>query len=46
MTVDPYPPSPVIAGSTTFSVEEIVTAASNALPPFSSISKPAFVASG
>jgi hypothetical protein len=42
----PYPPMPLISGSTTFSAAATATAASKALPPSARISSPAFVASG
>ncbi len=41
----PTPPMPERDGSTTLSVAEIATAASNALPPFLRMSMPAWVAS-
>ena len=42
----PYPPTPLIIGSTTFRAAETATAASKAFPPSSRISSPARVASG
>src|SRR5215210_4351488 len=46
MTISPYPPMPLIIGSTTLRAAPTATAASNALPPSSSTSTPARVASG
>src|SRR5918998_6070603 len=46
MTIAPYPPTPLIIGSTTLSAAATATAASNAFPPSARISRPAFVASG
>src|SRR5215204_319496 len=46
MTIAPYPPTPLIIGSTTPSEAATATAASKAFPPSSMISNPARVASG
>src|SRR5215204_3481388 len=46
MTIAPYPPTPLIIGSTTPSAAETATAASKAFPPASRTSSPARVASG
>src|SRR5918998_3033794 len=46
MTIAPYPPTPLIIGSTTLRAAAAATAASKAFPPSARISRPAFVASG
>jgi hypothetical protein len=39
-------PMPLLVGSTTVSVMAVATAASTALPPFASMERPAWTASG
>jgi hypothetical protein len=43
---NPSPPIPLLVGSTTVSAIAVATAASKALPPFLSISSPAWAARG
>src|ERR671938_294591 len=46
MTIAPYPPMPLIIGSTTFRAAATATDASKALPPSARTFRPARVASG
>src|SRR5215210_492994 len=46
MAIAPYPPMPLIIGSTTFRAAATATAASKAFPPSERISSPARVAYG